>query len=346
MTTPVRISLAGVGLIGRRHADIIQALPREVELESIVDPSDVGRSFAESMSVPWYPSLAEMFSVNRPDGAILATPNQVHLENGLECVAANCAMLVEKPIAPTGAAARRLVDAAAAAGVPILVGHHRRHNTLIRRARAVINEGRLGRIVAVHGIFWMAKPDDYFAPEWRRKKGAGPILVNAIHDIDLMRFLCGEIHSVQAITSNAIRGFETEDTAAILIRFESGAVGTFSLSDAVTAPWSWEMTTGENPDFARVSQSCYMFGGTKASLSIPDMRIWDHGENGSWKSPIRATSTPGHDNNDPLVAQISHFANVIRGREEPLVSGEDAMKSLCVIEAIHDSAASGKAVLL
>jgi len=345
MSNPLKITMVGAGLIGQRHIEVMRVLGDDVSLASIVDPSEAGRAFAETMNVDWYSSLKEMFASSRPDGAILATPNQVHVENGLDCVEAGCPMLVEKPIATTCAEASVLIDAAAVADIPILVGHHRRHNPLMQKAKFLIDEGDLGRITSVHGTCWLMKPDEYFAPEWRRKDGAGPIMVNAIHDIDLLRYLCGDVQSVQAISSNVVRGFETEDTAAALIKFRSGALGTFNISDTVPSPWSWEMTSGENPDFSATPQSCYMIGGTKGSLSIPDLRLWTHEGDGHWKQPINSTSFPNN-NTDPLVMQIRHFGEVIRGQAEPIVSGEEGLKSLSVLEAIKNSAATGDTINL
>ena len=95
MTRPVRISIAGAGLIGRRHADAIAACPG-VELHSVVDPFDPGRAYAESIGARWHASLTDLFSADRPDGVILATPNQLHVDNGLECVKAGVPALIEE----------------------------------------------------------------------------------------------------------------------------------------------------------------------------------------------------------------------------------------------------------
>jgi predicted dehydrogenase len=343
LSARLKIALVGAGLIGQRHAESMRVLGDDISIASVVDPSGDGQIYAQSLGVDWYPSLRDMFASSSPDGAILATPNQVHVENGLDCVAERCPILLEKPIATSCEEARKLVDAARAEKVPVLVGHHRRHNPLIQKARLLIDEGRLGRITSVHGTCWLLKPENYFEPEWRRKKGAGPILVNAIHDIDLLRYLCGDVESVRAISSNAVRGFETEDTAAVLMRFEAGALGTFSLSDTVASPWSWEITAGENPAYASTPQSCYMIGGTEGSLSVPDMRLWRHEGEGHWKQPISATSFPEL-KTDPLVAQMRNFVNVIRGSEPPLVSGEEGLMSLAVVEAIKKSAESGETI--
>ena len=349
MMPPVRLALAGAGLIGRRHAAATTALP-SMQLEWIVDPTTSGRDLAAEMGAAWFPSLTDMLAVAKPDGVILATPNQVHVENGMECVHAGCPMLIEKPIATSSAEAAGLLAAAEAASVPILVGHHRRHNPLVRQARAILDQGSLGRILAAHATCWMAKPDDYFNAAWRTRSGAGPVMVNAIHDVDLLRHFCGEVESVQAFRSSTVRNGGTkthavgvnavEDSAVAILQFCSGAIGTLSVSDAIASPWSWETTSAENSAYAVTAESCYLIGGTRGSLSVPDNRLWNHGGDGHWMSPIRATSFPTS-KEEPLIAQLRHFAAVIRGEAEPLVSGREGARSLAVVEAILRSAASG-----
>jgi predicted dehydrogenase len=103
---------------------------------------------------------------------------------------------VEKPITDDVASATKLVEAAEAAQVPLLVGHHSRFNPLIRKAKEAVESGRLGRVLAAHGFFWIYKPDDYFAIPWRREKGAGPMFLNLIHDVDNLRYLLGNVVSV------------------------------------------------------------------------------------------------------------------------------------------------------
>jgi len=237
MSEPVRLSVMGAGLIGRRHIEHILARPEAI-LTSIVDPAPSARELAQSLNVGWYPHFRDMQPKDRPEGIIVATPNQMHVANGLECIDARIPLLIEKPIADDLAAAEDLVDTAERQRVPLLVGHHRRHNPMIQRAKAEIESGRLGQIIAVHGMFWLIKPDDYFDLPWRREKGAGPVFLNLIHDIDLLRYLCGEIVAVQAAQSNRVRGNPVEETAVIILHFASGALGTMNVSDAVQAPWS------------------------------------------------------------------------------------------------------------
>lgn len=335
----MRLAIVGAGLIGRRHIEIIGQCDG-VSVASVTDPTDAAKQYAAEKNLPWYPSITEMLAADRPDGVIVATPNQMHVQNGLECVAAGVPMLVEKPIASDVASARQLVQAADKANVPLLVGHHRRHNPLIQEAKKRIDSGEIGQIVAAHGICWFYKPDDYFNVKWRTEEGAGPVLINLIHDVDLLRHLCGEIASVQAIKSNRTRGFAVEDTAAIILHFESGALGTVNVSDTVVAPWSWELTAGENLAYPKTEQSCYTIGGTHGSLELPNGRVWTHPETQSWWDKIDCApySVPAQ---DPLVLQIQHFARVIQGQEAPLVSGHEGLRTLQVIEAIQQAAKSG-----
>src|SRR5262245_13095062 len=173
----LKLAVAGAGLIGQRHIERIGEEPA-AELSAIVDPSPAGRQLAERLGANWFDGLEKLLAADRPDGLIIATPNQVHVANGLLAVAARVPMLMEKPIADDVAEGRRLVEAAERAGVPLLVGHHRRHNPMIQKAKEIVDSGRLGRVIAVHGHFWVTKPDDYFTVGWRREKGGGPVLLN------------------------------------------------------------------------------------------------------------------------------------------------------------------------
>ena len=248
--------------------------------------------------------------------------------------------LVEKPIAATVAEARILTAAAEAAAVPVLVGHHRRHNGLVKAAKAAIDAGAIGEVRAAQATCWFYKPDHYFAAApWRTRKGAGPISVNLVHDVDLLRHFCGEAATAQAVTVPSQRGFENEDLATAIITFQSGAVATISVSDGVVAPWSWELTARENPAYPATGQSCYMIGGSRGALSLPDLRVWRHEGAPDWWTPLSATSLICG-GGDPLDIQMADFAAVIRGERPPLVSGAEGMKSLAVVEAIAEAAAT------
>jgi predicted dehydrogenase len=349
MTEPVRMSsiaLVGAGLIGRRHAEAITACGDVARVHAVIDPDAASQRFAGELAVPWFSDIAAMLAAGRPDGVIVATPNHLHVDQGLECIDKGIPTLVEKPIATDVAAARRLVEASERNGIALLVGHHRRHNPLVAAARQALASGRIGRIVTVHANFWVYKPDDYFTAEWRRGQGAGPVFINLIHDIDLLRHLCGEIVSVQAIQSNMVRKSANEDTAVAILRFATGTLGTINMSDTVAAPWSWEQTSRENPAYPPTSEFCYLIGGTGGSLEIPSLRFWTFGERKkSWLETLE-TNQLQFIPEDPLIRQIRHFCSVVRGERQPLVSGREGLATLEVIEAIKRSAETGEVIWL
>lgn len=341
-----RLGLVGAGLVGRRHMDAI-ARTAGVMLAGVVETNEQSAAKLRDEGHAVFASLQDMLSEGSIDGIILATPTPLHVEQATSCIEAGCPVLIEKPIAVSSHDAEPMVALAQSKQVPVLVGHHRRHNPIIHKAREIIASGALGDMRAVQGTCWFYKPDPYFAEApWRTQKGAGPISVNLVHDVDLIRYLVGEVSSVQAVAAPSQRGFDNEDVAAALLTFHNGALGTITVSDSIAAPWSWEHTAGEYPVYPVTGENCYTLGGSLASLSIPDLRLWHHaGGEPDWWTPISATSHP-RQNADPLLNQIAHFGAVIRGEEQPLVSGEEGLKSMRVVEAIQHAAASGETVRL
>ncbi len=339
-----RLALIGAGTIGKTHIDRIQRHPG-LELAGIADPTPAGQALADSLNVPWAAEPEALLDQVRPQGAIVATPNVAHVPVALECLARGIPALVEKPVADTVAEARALADAVARTGVPVLVGHHRRHNPVNQRARALIEGGQLGRIVSATALATFLKPDPYFDAVWRRQTGGGPILINLIHDIDMLRFLLGEVTEVQAMDSHVVRGFEVEDTAAAVLRFDSGALATVIVSDAATSPWCWDMCAGEQGQYPRQDVASHQIMGTHGSLSLPDLGLWQYRGQRGWHDELSHEETRVHAA-DPYTRQLEHFAAVIAGQAQPLCSALDGLRTLAATLAVHDAAVSGQAVRL
>ena len=137
------------------------------------------------------------------------------------------------------------------------------------KAREVVARGDLGRLVAVMGSATFLKPDQYFADApWRRELGAGPILLNMIHEVHNLRMLCGEIAAVQAFTSHATRGFPVEDTVAINLRFANGVLGTFMLSDTTAWPTCASRKPLSRPGSPVGRLNCLLFNLNKGNKEI------------------------------------------------------------------------------
>jgi predicted dehydrogenase len=340
--------VAGAGYIGLAHIAALRA-SQSCALSAIVDPSVAAGKAAAEAGVPHYSSLEELLRKDRPDGAVVATPNQLHVPHALQCLEAGVAVLLEKPIAGTVEDAAQLVEVIDSRKARVLIGHHRAHSPIMAKAKEVVDSGVLGRLVAVMGSATFLKPDHYFAEApWRREPGGGPILLNMIHEVHNLRTLCGEVVAVQAIVSHAVRRFPVEDTAAIGLQFAGGALGSFMLSDTAACARSWEQTSQENKAYPSYDdEDCYVIAGTNGSLSVPTMRLktYPRPQERSWWKPFELGSAPVK-REDPIRRQMEHFAAVARGEAQPLVSARDGLANLRVTEAISEAAKSGRVVTL
>lgn len=331
-----RIALIGAGAIGRTHLRAATETPG-LAIIGIADPNPAAQALAAEFGVAWQPDYRALLDSAEPDGAIVATPNALHVPIALDCIARGIAVLVEKPVADTLDQAKRLADAATAARVPVLVGHHRRHNPIIRRARELVRGGALGRLVSGSVLSLFLKSPGYFDIPWRRQpEGGGPILINMIHEIDLVRYVCGEIIQVQAVTANAVRGFAVEDTAAVILTLEGGALVTITLSDTAVSPWSWDLSAGESLSLFNAGADSHFLAGTEGALTLPTLTHWRYPGAKGWEHPL-ARETIAITRANPYAVQLQHFAAVIRGEATPVTSVDDAARTLAATLAARQA---------
>jgi predicted dehydrogenase len=339
--TSISIGVVGAGLIGRKHLAKIAEHP-DFTLAGI---ADVNRD-AVAAQYPGTRVFADpvaLLDEARLAAVIIASPNQVHAEIGIECARRGIHMIVEKPVTDTIEAATRLIAEVRQSGVRTLVGHHRRHHDQARRLRALLDEGNIGALVGISGIWAVYKPNSYFeAGPWRTQPGGGPVLINLIHEIDFLRFTAGEIVAVSAVTSNGQRGFPVEDTAAALLEFENGAIGTIVASDSAVTPWTVEQGIGESVEFPFSGASGYRFMGSHGSLEFPTLLRWGQAER-TWNRPVvsqRLFATTI----DPYVAQLDHFRDVVRGAAHSMQTVEDGARTLIATLAITEAAQAGQRI--
>jgi len=339
---PVRIGVVGAGFMGRQHIDFVRASPGAA-LAAIADPAVT----ITEAACPTYPSTARMLDAEQLDAVIIANPNALHVDTAVECLEAGVAVLLEKPVAVSYVQSRRLVDAVERLNGRLLVGHHRRHHPAVARARAAIGDGELGQVVAVTALWSARKEPEYFTDTpWHSQPGAGVTLINAVHDLDLLRHLCGEVAEVQAMQSSHARGLEVEDTISLTLRFENGALGSLLASDAGVSPWGWDQATEETPAFPFLpDEVAYRIVGTRAALSVPNLARYGYDASAppDWHSPLSRTYLPVTPRAS-FPAQLDHFLEVARGTTAPLVSADDASRTLALVEAAALAARSGRTV--
>lgn len=340
----VRMGFIGAGIMGRHHIRVAMDNP-DVEIVGVAEFNPATREALAAKGIATFADHQDMLAAVRPQGVLISTPNAFHASAAIDCLRAGAVPLIEKPVADTLEAGLRLRDVVRETGLPALVGHHRRHNPIIATAARHVRDGHLGRVLAVNGMWLRRKPDEYYAETWKMDPalGGGVLLINAIHDFDSLRAICGEIASVQALTSSASRGFAVEDTAAVLLRFESGALGTLTISDNVVAPWCWEMTSQEDPRFAWQPENAYVICGTEGSLGVPTLETWTNSPNGG-RDATFVRRKLYHVAEDSMTLQMAHFVRVLRGEQAPLVTVDDALGTLAATLAVSLSAQRGTAV--
>jgi len=341
----VKLGLVGAGNIGQRHIMAIDKL-ETAQLAAIADPSIPAKKIADTRAIACYPTARDMLENTALDGIVIATPTERHHEDILSCLAYKKPILVEKPIAATQDEAADIAERAQQAGVEILVAHQRRYYPCAAKAKELIASGAIGTLVGINGQWTCRKDTPYYDPLWRRKTEAGPVLTNLIHEIDLLRFICGEIKGVSAYLNRVDQQFEKEDAAALTMLFDNQAVGTFLLSDRTPSHWSWEFALGENLALPKSGQNATRFMGSKGALEFPNLVLWQHeNEDGNWKDAITPTAIET-EFIDAYVAQMAHFCDVVRGKVSAFINAKDASLSLKATLAVAQSAKSGQMVTL
>lgn len=374
---PLAVAIVGFsGLIGKRHT--VHVLEnKSTELVAVVDPSPSATAIKTTLGVPQatpiFANVAELLKsdVAKPDFAIICTPPHTHVPISTTLIKAGIHIFVEKPISDIIESGRALVALARKNNVHLLVGHHRRFNPYIVATKKAIVGGVVGKVLAVSAIWALFKPDPYFdadpALSWRksRSRGGGVVLTNFVHEADILQHLFGRIMRVYAEEiapqRNSIARQDSnhdmaEEGVALTLRFASGTVGTFILSDAAVSPHSFEMGTGENPHIPRVrigkdgnegdEIDVYRILGTQGTLSVPDLTLTSYGSGErSWNNKLQREKLDiDTDPRVPFERQLDHFVRVVRGEEEPSCDGKAGLEAVQVCQAILESLATKKTV--
>ena len=317
------ILVLGGGLIGIRHVEAVQE-HAGCTFAGLVDPNpDI------KVNGPRYATMHEVKDLI--DGVIIATPTHLHADNGIEAANNGWHILIEKPVAGTTQDANRLQQTLNRTRTASLVGHHRRYHAPVQQLKQLIADGTIGTVVNANLIWAMRKPDPYFNGNWRTA-GGSPVMINLVHDIDILRFVVGEITQTAALRGASLRGTDRIESGAVALMFENGATGTISFADTAPSPWGFEAATGENPNIGTTHQDMMWITGTKGAISFPSMTLW-HGND--WGTPAkRAPLEVTQNTRTPLEAQLDHFIEVMNGAA-PLIDVADAARTLAVAEDIE-----------
>lgn len=312
----VRFLVAGYGLIGQRHVRHILE-HEQFQLAGVIEPTEHVPS-----DLPQWPNFND---VDVPaDGIVIATPTSTHKPVALTAIKRGLPCLIEKPITNTLASAEILTAMSEQEGVPILVGHHRRYHASVKRLKATIDTGDLGTIVAANMMWHLRKPDEYFQGNWRDGAEGSPVTINLTHDLDLLRYLFGDVGEITGLSSKAQRNAGRIESGGVILRHKSGTLTTLSFADTTPSPWGFEAGTRENPNIAGSGQDMLFVMGTKGAISFPSLTCWSGSL--SWNDP-QSAEILSTDRSTPLIAQLEHFAAVIKGAP-PLITAREGMETL------------------
>lgn len=334
------IALVGLGMAAAPHAKSLLDLAAEAPVIGAFSPSRARReAFAARFPFPLSDDLDALLADPRVGAALILAPPNVHLELTRRAAAAGKHVLLEKPIEVSTERARALVACCRTSGVKLGVVFQYRCGDAARRLRALIDEGRFGRLVAgsLHAPFW--RPQAYYDEPGRGTKardGGGVLMTQAIHTLDLFIHLAGAPEEVMAYaaTSPAHR-METEDLACVALRFPGGALGSIFA------------TTAAYPGAAERIELIFQRG----SASLVGDRLEAAFHDGTTERLEGGAS--GGTGADPMAFPHDRHREVLRGflaairaDRDPPITGEQALRAHFLIDAILRSAAARRPVAL
>lgn len=307
---PVRLAAIGAGgvAVSKYFPAIkrLQTIWEPVELCAIVRPDEepYGRHIARTWNTAWYADHETMLDRERPDGVLILSPNEMHAEHALACIERGISVLVEKPFSLTLNEARQVCEMAERNNVPILAVANKRYSPPYRRARRLLDEGAVPNPVMFSAKFNLGY--DYVTQM---------LEAGTIHVLDLARYFLGDVGRVYAIGINKFRRSGEPypfDNALISMEYVSGGVGQVLTSSTACSlkPWERVEIYGEN-----------------AWLNIEDqyrLTLYnsEEGPAQSW-TPVIPNTLLFDEEFGGYMAQVENLLQVIRGAEQPGVTGWD-----------------------
>ncbi|HEY1813807.1 MAG TPA: Gfo/Idh/MocA family oxidoreductase [Kofleriaceae bacterium] len=338
----LKFALIGCGRVSHKHAEAIANVPG-ARLVGVCDV-DIARAnaIAQPLGIPAFADMDEMISsVPEIDIVEILTPSGHHAQHVIRMARHKKHIVVEKPMALRLDDADEMITACDRAGVRLFVVKQNRCNPPVRRLREAIDADRFGKLVmGTARVRWCRRQDYYDLDAWRGTSALdGGVLANqASHYVDLLVWLFGPVESVVAMTATRLVKIETEDTAAVLLRFANGALG---IVEATTATRPTDL---EGSLSVLGERGAVVIGG----FAVNQLQTWNFETSMPSDDDVVVDSTAsgggvygaGHR------VLLDNVVRTIRGQASPLVDGRDGRRSLEVIDAIYRSVESGREVKL
>jgi predicted dehydrogenase len=329
----VGFAVIGAGLVGPRHAE----LATEAEgaaLRVVCDlREDRGRPLAERLGADWVPDVRQAIAREDVQVVNVCLPTALHLEVATAAAEAGKHVMVEKPLELNVVRAKALIEVCRRNRVKLAAIFNRRFVYGTRRTHEVVRDGRLGQLVVADMRFKAWRPQSYYTDSgWRgtwSKEGGAALINQGIHGVDLLTWIAGPVRRVAGHARHLRHDIEADDTTVAVTEFENGALGVI------------ECTTSVTP-----RQSDWLeFHGREGSILLENYRI------AGWQLPgvepgephPEESLLPGADKGVELghYLQIQDMADAVAEGREPAVTGEDALHSLAVVQAVYESERRG-----
>ncbi|WYP26509.1 Gfo/Idh/MocA family oxidoreductase [Alkalihalobacillus sp. FSL W8-0930] len=231
----LQVAVIGLGDISALHLAAIQGS----EVAGLVAVCDHDSSLEDKIpGVPFYTDYMELLTTENPDCVHICLPHYLHDEVTRACVKKGVHVFLEKPITTSADSSRRLIELVEnQQEAKVCICLQNRLNATVQELRTIVKSGELGRIIGIKGLVTWHRPTSYYdIKPWRgtMKEAGGGVMINqAIHTLDLMQLLGGDVHSIRgSIESLTENKHEVEDTAIAHLTFKSGATGLFFATNA------------------------------------------------------------------------------------------------------------------
>jgi UDP-N-acetyl-2-amino-2-deoxyglucuronate dehydrogenase len=334
------IGLIGGGNISETHARAAGAIP-DVKIAAIfgTNRAKVDRLCRDYGGKPY--NDFEMFLAHRPmDLVAIGSPSGLHAEQGIAAAQLGLHVLTEKPIDTRVERADTFIAEAQRQGVKLGVFFQDRCKPDIVHVKAAVDAGALGKpILADARVKWYRAPDYYVNSRWRGTgalDGGGVLINQAVHTLDLMLWIFGDITSVQATSRTALHKIEMEDTLVAILEFRNGAVGILQAATSVFPGYPRRLELSGSEGTLIIEQDRLL----AADLKSPGnalLKSSQADENLSSSSPV-VNDSRGHQ------AVLEDFLQAIRTNTEPRCNGKEGRRSLAAVQAIYEACRSGRRV--
>ncbi len=311
----MRWAVIGLG-IGKVHAQAIASQP-DLELVGVCDlQAELAQNVGAQYAVPAFTDWHELWQSTHPEAVCLCTNPKTHLPLGLALAERGVHILCEKPMAPSVKECLELADGCARAGVVLMIGHKKRFAPAFRFIKERL-QGEWGKPLCLNYRYHLGQvPRDWF---WAEEDGGGPILENSVHAFDALRFLVGEIKSIQGLGGNLFNPERRPqiDVALGLLEFENGCIGAVELGTAS----EWPIADEEL--FIACEKAVVRCRGL---FDRPQEIV--HLLRNETEPQCFTVDYSGDNALQDFVAEIRHFAECVRTGQTPLVAGYDAARSI------------------